>query len=237
VRRVGDEMASPQVENGYTKIANELLDAIVRFDFSKLELRIILYILRKTYGFNKLEDDMTVQQIATATGIDRSNASRALRSLIGGGSVLFRHGKFGKILKINKNYDQWCRVKTTRPCQNNTPDRVKTTRSPVLKQHTQKTTPKDNSKKDSCANGVDGFAEFWSAYPKKRSKGQAERTWIKIHPDEKIRSVIAEALVLAKRSRDWKREGGQFIPYPATWLNARGWEDEIQESQGREFVA
>jgi hypothetical protein len=31
---------------------------------------------------------------------------------------------------------------------------------------------------------------------------------------------------MATRSEDWTKEGGQYIPYPATWLNAKGWEDE-----------
>ena len=34
----------------------------------------------------------------------------------------------------------------------------------------------------------------------------------------------------AKKSDDWLKESGKYIPYPATWLNARGWEDEYKES-------
>lgn len=37
---------------------------------------------------------------------------------------------------------------------------------------------------------------------------------------------MAAALERQKRSRDWTKEGGQFVPYPATWLNQRRWEDE-----------
>jgi hypothetical protein len=38
-----------------------------------------------------------------------------------------------------------------------------------------------------------------------------------------------EGLERAKRSRDWIKESGQYIPYPATWLNAKGWEDDYEE--------
>ncbi len=36
------------------------------------------------------------------------------------------------------------------------------------------------------------------------------------------------AIEKAKQTKDWQKDGGQYIPYPATWLNARGWEDEIE---------
>jgi hypothetical protein len=72
------------------------------------------------------------------------------------------------------------------------------------------------------------FDEFWKVYPKKRSKGQAEKTWSKIKPDEQLLTVIIDALKRAKTSVEWTKEGGNFIPHPATWLNAKGWEDEYQ---------
>jgi hypothetical protein len=68
----------------------------------------------------------------------------------------------------------------------------------------------------------DGFAEFWSAYPKKVAKGDAEKAWKKHKPD--IAACLA-ALAIAKTSPDWTKDGGQFIPYPATWLNGKRWED------------
>lgn len=70
------------------------------------------------------------------------------------------------------------------------------------------------------------FDRFWSAYPKKKSKGDAEKTWKKLRPDEQLQDRIHRALEQAKTSADWKKDGGQFIPYPASWLNAKGWEDD-----------
>ncbi len=77
-------------------------------------------------------------------------------------------------------------------------------------------------------NGLEGFAEFWTAYPRKKSKAAAERAWAKIRPGEELQAEILAALEQAKQSQDWQKEGGQYIPYPATWLNARGWEDELE---------
>jgi len=71
------------------------------------------------------------------------------------------------------------------------------------------------------------FDKFWDAYPKKRSMGQAEKAWIKINPDDELLGVILSSLERWKRSKEWLKDGGQFIPYPSTWLNAKGWEDEL----------
>lgn len=72
----------------------------------------------------------------------------------------------------------------------------------------------------------DRFETFWTAYPKKRSKGAAEKAWAKIKPNEQLTGEILSALERAKTSADWQKDGGQYIPYPATWLNAKGWEDD-----------
>lgn len=71
------------------------------------------------------------------------------------------------------------------------------------------------------------FEIFWEAYPKKKSKGQAEKEWLKIKPSEQLLADILATIERAKTSEDWMKEGGRYIPYPATWLNAKGWEDEF----------
>lgn len=71
------------------------------------------------------------------------------------------------------------------------------------------------------------FARFWKAYPKKRSKGQAERVFFRIDPDEQLLAIMIATIERATTSEDWLKEGGKYIPYPASWLGARGWEDEI----------
>ena len=72
------------------------------------------------------------------------------------------------------------------------------------------------------------FERFWQAYPRKKSKGQAEKAWKSIRPDQVLVLRILSALEIAKTSGDWLRDGGRYIPYPATWLRAMGWEDEQQ---------
>jgi hypothetical protein len=77
---------------------------------------------------------------------------------------------------------------------------------------------------------TDLFEIFWQAYPKKKSRGQAEKAWLKIKPDEQLLEKILSTIEWAKTSVEWTKDGGQFIPYPATWLNAKGWEDEYNQT-------
>jgi len=72
------------------------------------------------------------------------------------------------------------------------------------------------------------FNLFWEAYPKRKSKGQAEKAWLKIKPSEQLLATMLAKIEQATTSEDWMKEGGKYIPYPATWLNAKGWEDEYK---------
>jgi len=76
------------------------------------------------------------------------------------------------------------------------------------------------------------FDVFWQAYPKKKSKGDAEKAWKSINPGKELVATMVNHLAQAKTSREWTKDGGQFIPYPATWLRAKGWEDELPVKQG-----
>lgn len=70
------------------------------------------------------------------------------------------------------------------------------------------------------------FAQFWKAYPKKKAKLVAQKAWSRINPDEHILAGMLSALEQQKRSVDWQKDRGQYIPLPASWLSGRRWEDE-----------
>lgn len=74
----------------------------------------------------------------------------------------------------------------------------------------------------------DGFLEFWNAYPKKKNKAYAEKSWKKLKPN--IDEVL-KSLEWQKETKDWQKQDGQFIPYPASYINAKGWLDEPIEER------
>ena len=73
------------------------------------------------------------------------------------------------------------------------------------------------------------FDRFWSAYPKKKAKVNAEKAFAKLKVDESLLSVMLSAIEKQKQSDQWQKDNGQYIPYPSTWLNARRWEDSETE--------
>lgn len=74
------------------------------------------------------------------------------------------------------------------------------------------------------------FAEFWGAYPKKASKQYALKAWKKLQPDAELHKKIMQAVNAQKQSKQWHRDNGQYIPYPATWLNGGQWDNELEEA-------
>lgn len=101
-------------------------------------------------------------------------------------------------------------------------------------------TSQDISKKDKKAKKdkeeknitpIVPFAQFWEVYPKKVGKDAAIKAFKKINPDEALMQTILEAVGKQKLSRQWQENGGQYIPYPATWLNGHRWEDEIETTR------
>ena len=72
------------------------------------------------------------------------------------------------------------------------------------------------------------FDVFWAACPRKVGKAAAEKAWLKIQPDEELAMRIVKAMNEQRGQEQWKRDGGKFIPHPATWLNGKRWEDELK---------
>jgi hypothetical protein len=85
---------------------------------------------------------------------------------------------------------------------------------------------KEKKEPPSPPKGDDGFNEFWKAYPKKKSKGDAEKAWKALKPTKDLLQTILASVERQKVCADWMKEGGQYIPHPGRWLRAKGWEDE-----------
>jgi hypothetical protein len=82
-------------------------------------------------------------------------------------------------------------------------------------------------------NSNELFAQFWAVYPKKIGKDAALRAWRKCQPDRALATAMIAAVETHRRSAQWRKDDGQFIPNPATWLNQGRWQDELAEARSR----
>jgi hypothetical protein len=84
--------------------------------------------------------------------------------------------------------------------------------------------PEKQTKSKTTDTRESTFEIFWKYYPRKVGRGAAEKAWLKV--DQGQFSLIIKAIEVQKRSEQWLRDGGQFIPHPSTWLNEKRWMDE-----------
>ena len=167
----------PQLEDGHIRIANELFDAILKKLSSYRHTKVVLAVLRKTYGYQKKEDDITISQLAELTGIHRNHVGSTVKDLERMRVINpVRPGRHGLMIGINKHHSDWedgqikargrvstsCAASTKTVAQegnqngcNEQPKQLlEATKTVDLsnqnvahKRQPQKTTPKDNSKR------------------------------------------------------------------------------------------
>ena len=100
-------MTTPQLENGYVKIANEIMDALSKYRIPGEQMQCLLFLLRKTYGYNKLCDRISNSQYVVATGINKRNVKRALDGLIEKRIVVKKDNEYIPTYQFNKDYRLW----------------------------------------------------------------------------------------------------------------------------------
>ncbi len=100
-------MASPQAENGHLDLAHELTEQLCRSPLSGSEIRVCLFILRKTWGWHKKSDCISITQIQQGTNLSRPTVCETLNKLVSK-RLLFKSDN-GHInsYTFNKDYQQW----------------------------------------------------------------------------------------------------------------------------------
>ena len=89
----------------------------------------------------------------------------------------------------------------------------------------QKQIPKTKNKNQNQEQDI-RFAQFWAVYPRKVAKPDARKKFDRLNPDDNLLAVMIRAVERQKQSEQWTKDGGQYIPHPATWIHQRRWEDE-----------
>jgi len=72
----------------------------------------------------------------------------------------------------------------------------------------------------------DYFHVFWDKYPKKQDKRRAYDVFRRLSVTPDLLEKMLRALDIQKKSEQWRKAKGQYIPHASTWLNGRRWEDE-----------
>lgn len=175
-------MANPQAEDGYTRIANEIMDALARIRIPGEARQVLDVILRKTYGWNKRTDRISLSQFVEGTGLSKVHISQAIDKLInlnliitekGKGSITEKGKAISYIYEFNKDFDSWQPL----PKKVTLPKKVKSItekgNKPLPKKGTTKDTiqKKEKKKKDMIfflPEDID--KNVWNAFVEMRSK-------------------------------------------------------------------
>jgi len=207
-------MANPQKENGYIPVANELGEALAKQHFTSNEWRVLWVVWRKTYGWNKKEDAISLTQFEAMTGLSRQSVIESLKGLVGkkGLEVVGKKGLV-KSYKFNKNYELWTsRAKRTSRVERTSSGRYSPTRGGREK-GTHKRQYKDNIKTNTkvlVASNYVTFKETWRKVYGKYPTGGVKLVDYPIQRLVKAYTIekVCNAIVWAETNRN----NNKFIP-------------------------
>lgn len=226
----------PQCEDGYTRIANELLEALCRTRVPGEAMQIFLVILRKTYGYKKKTDAIALSQFVAATGIVKTHVSRAIEKLVQMNMIVTQKGNgLAVTYEINKHYNTWIPL----PKKVTLPKKVMKVTQKGNLPLPKKGTTKDIITKERKKGLLADFEIFYSRFPKHKARADAEKAWLQMSPP--IDAVLA-ALEWQSQQPDWLEAKGKYVPYPASWIRGRRWEDDpdtpkVEDTDTKESAA
>lgn len=233
-------MANPQIEDGYIKIATEIQDAFCHFRIPGEERQVLDTIIRKTYGWNKCEDAISLSQFVEATGMNKPHVIQAIKGLLLKKviSVTEKGNDIAKVYKFNKNYEEWIPLpkKVTLPKKvivvtekgnlalpKKVPTKDTITKYTITKERV-------NPTRKTGASYSEEFLTFWDAYPKRSgSKKAAFDIWRKLNGERPDIETILHAITI---QTEWRARAspGEFRPEwkdPERWIKNRMWEADV----------
>lgn len=235
-------MASPQLENGYTSIANEILDNLYKIPLNGTELKVVNCIFRYTFGFHRKSHKLSASFIAGWGNCDVRAVKRALKKLQEDRIVICVNSEMRGVtseLMFNKNYEQWVLASG----QNVTSDQIATSGQNVTGEvvkvspdqchfdHTRNIKLKEKSK-EKIYN--DFFEKVWKEYPKKKGKSAVSKEARK-ELYEAGESVVLGAINFYKAELEKYGTAEQYMLYGSTFFNGR-WRDYVEEQETKPEV-
>ena len=216
-------MASPQKENGYTVIANEILEVLAKAKLNGTQRSILDIIFRYTYGFNRKSHEFSISFISKAIDVHVNQVQRELKKLIEMKIVSVEKNysaTTSKILKFNKNYEAWVTTKTLVPTNKLVP--TKTLEESQLKSclGTNELVGQERNTKEKLKKTYgENFEQLWSLYPKKEGKGKVsdkqKKELAKMPYEEMVRAIERYKAKLKKENVE-----DRYIQHGSTFFNS-----------------
>ena len=183
-----------------------------------------------TYGYQRLEVEISNNKISQHTGLKRQNVIRSVLWLESK-RILIRIKKDStrtKVLIFNKNYDEWepfakREVRIKKDSKVRIQKDAKPTFTPIIVKE----------KKENLKSVKNGFDLFWLKYPQKKGKTRALKTWNKLSKTKNLPdlNILLTAIENQIAEKIYLQEAEEFCAswkYPSTWLNDGCWNDETK---------
>ncbi len=221
-------MANPQAENGMTRINHENMEKLLEYPFpSPCPLKICFFIIKKTWGWQKKSDYISLTQFQKGIKTSRPTVVHWLDYLVKHQLLVKgdKLSKFGIEYSFNKDWGQWKGL--DKPLKLVKP-RSFSSKSPLTEP--SKTPLTHNIKKETIQKkcmDISHFEKFWSIYPNKINKKKASELFLKL--DVTLITAILAAVEKQKLTESWFKDGGKYVPYPTTWLSGERWNDESKQ--------
>lgn len=225
----------PQLENGYTKIANELLEAIAAIRIPGEAMQVLLVIIRKTYGYCKKKDAISLSQFVAATGIKKPNVCRAVKKLLDMNIIKPLSKKIIKIIEkdnayiseyeLNKDCSSWIPLSKKITLSKKIKNVIEKDNLPLSKKiPTKETITKETITKERKKDFSAEFECFWGKYPKKQDK---KKTKIKLDSILSKGNVSFDVIMNGLENYiNSKSVANGYAMLATRWLNEERWEDE-----------
>lgn len=231
-----------QLENGYTRIANKILEDIAKAKLTATQYELLYIIWRYTYGFSRKEHNLSISFLSNAIDRDRRQIQRALRDLENRNIIRQITGHNKRLIAFNKNSMDWVTgignstYGNSTMCQNYQGDSGKITISRdgrTTNQEIKKENIKEMASDFSSPSPADTrkpyddyFVKVWEAYHNKKGKNKVtSKQKLKLYnevPEEQMLKAIE------KYKKETKDTESRYIMHGSTWFNG-GYEDYIDQ--------
>jgi phage replication O-like protein O len=189
-------VANPQIENGYIRISNELFMAIIKSGFNASEIRVLLFILSQTFGYNKKSRRLSASYISMGAEIPISTVRKSVQKLIDKNVIKTscEYNNSIKTISINKDYSKWRLPKNDYPKMGTHPWTVRLPKNgqsdyPSMGSNKRQTI-KDRKEKTECVLNTPIFEDVLSYFIERDFSESAARDFFEYNDGRGWKNVV-----------------------------------------------